>query len=333
MKFDFRNIDWLSPKPSKERIVLGLAVLAVGAGAYALGTHRVSPTSQAVPAMPVRDDDPAGQRDWKALEPQADSYGQDGEGGLQEVRQIRPLARGPGPVPLKAMQGGQCRTFAPEGWRIVDQNRDGTVFTLRSGDGRMLASYAGAAIGAGQAAGYYGPQFRTPETFALYAAGVVTGEQAQAAGPAQPVGPYRAIQFRTATRQGYILLYRFRVPDPGGFGVVMRIAAAPAGDLHATGVAGAVATATRCAATVHPPTGPVWHAPREEHGAGSTGRGGGGDIVGDYNAQLGTGWVHDDAGNNYNVDVAGDWSENGPDGPGFYKRNGNDGTKLQPGLS
>ena len=30
---------------------------------------------------------------------------------------------------------------------------------------------------------------------------------------------------------------------------------------------------------------------------------------------------------------SGDWSDNGPDGPGFYKRNGNDVTKLQPGLS
>ena len=76
-----------------------------------------------------------------------------------------------------------------------------------------------------------------------------------------------------------------------------------------------------------------WHAPRDNHGAGSTGRGSDGDIVGDYNAQLGTGWVHDSAGDNYNVDVAGDWSETGPEGPGFYKRNCNDVTKLEPGLS
>ena len=230
------------------------------------------------------------------------------------------------------MRGGQCRTFAPAGWRIVDQNRDGAVFTLSSGDGRMLASYAGVAIGGGQVAGYYGPQFRTPETFALYAVGVLTGEQAQATGPEQPVGPYRAIRFRTGSREGYVLLYTFRVPDPHGYGVVMRIAAAPQGQAHATGVAGAVAAATRCAAILHPSTGPVWRAPRDSHGAGSTGKGSNGDIVGDYNAQLGTGWVHDAAGNNYNVDVSADWSENGPEGPGFYKRNGNDVTKLEPGL-
>ena len=322
MKFDFRNIDWLSTKPSKERLIIGLAVIAVGAGAYALGNHGARSRAQAAPPRQVQS--PPGS--WTQLQPQADGYPHDTTGQAR-------LASGPGPVPLQPMQAGQCRTFAPEGWRIVDQNRDGTVFTLASPDGRMLASYAGAAIGSGQVAGYYGQQFRTPETFALYAAGVVTGEPARAAGPDEPVGPYKAIRFQTGSRQGYVLLYTFRVPDPGGFGVVMRIAAAPAGDAHATGVAGAVATATRCTATVHPSEGPVWHAPRDDHGAGSTGQGSGGDIVGDYNAQLGTGWVHDDAGNNYNVDVAGDWSENGPDGPGFYKRNGNDVTKLQPGLS
>ena len=317
MKLDFRNIDWLSPKPSKARIVVGLVVIAVGAGAYTLGSRGVQHRGQQPqPPLDAAQAGPAGR-----------GFAHAADGGLQQV------AMGPGPVPLQPMGSGQCRTFAPQGWRIVDQNRDGTVFSLASGDGRMLASYAGAAIGAGQVQGYYGPQFRTPETFALFAAGVLTGEQARQTGPEQPVGPYKAIQFSTASRQGYVLLYTFGVADAGGYGVVMRIAAGPAGDQHAAGIAGAVAAAARCASTVHPSEGPVWHAPRDSHGTGSTGAGGNGDIVGDYNAQLGTGWVHDDAGNNYNVDVAGDWSENGPDGPGFYKRNGNDVTKLQPGLS
>ena len=327
MKLDFRNIDWLSPKPSKERLIIGAVVLVVGAGAYALGAGGARPRAQAPVAAPAGAQ--AAEHVVSPLDPQDGGYEHTSDGDLQQVAN-RP---GRGPVPLQQLQSGQCRTFAPQGWRIVDQNKDGTVFSLASGDGRMMASYAGAAIGSGQVQGYYGQQFRTPETFALYAVGVLTGEQAQSTGPAQPVGPYRAIQFSTGSRQGYVLLYTFRVPDPGGYGVVMRIAAGPAGDQHGTGVAGAVAAATRCASTVHPSTGPVWHAPRDSHGAGSTGRGGGGDVVGDYNAQLGTGWVHDDAGNNYNVDVAGDWSETGPDGPGFYKRNGNDVTKLQPGLS
>ena len=291
--------------------------MSCGLGARARAPRSL-PVQAAVQAAPERADAESG------------GYARDGEGGLQQVKGPGGLAQGRGPVPLRPVQAGQCHTFAPEGWRVVDQNRDGTVFTLASENGGMVASYAGAAIGAGQVQGFYGPQYRTPESFALYAAGVVAGGQARQTGAEEPVGPYRAIRFSTGARQGWILLYTFRVPDPGGYGVVMRIAAGA--DAHAIGVAGAVAAATRCASTVHPSEGPVWHAPRDSHGAGSTGGARSGDIVGDYNAQLGTGWVHDDAGNVYNVDVSGDWSENGPDGPGFYKRNGNDVTKLQPGL-
>ena len=51
----------------------------------------------------------------------------------------------------------------------------------------------------------------------------------------------------------------------------------------------------------------------------------------DSNAILGTEYVHDGAGNNYYVGAE-NWIENGKDGPGYYKRNGNDVTRLEPGL-
>jgi hypothetical protein len=323
MKLDFRKIDWLSPRPSKERIIVGLVLLAAVAGAYALGARGGR----------------SGPQGTQAASAPAQAAPQPGDGAPAEVQAPAGAelvanrgAHGPGPVPLQPLQSGQCRTFAPQGWRITDANRDGTVFSLASADGAMLASYAGAAVGTGQVQGFYGPQYRTPLIFAMYAVGVLTGEQAQQSAPAEQVGPYRAIRFSTSGgRQGYVLLYTFRVPDPGGYGVMMRIAVAPANDPGDVGVAGAVAAATRCTAQLHPPPGGGYHASREDHGAGSSG-GGSDDVVGDYNAQLGTGWVHDDACNNYNVDVSSDWSDNGPDGGGFYKRNGNDVTKLKPGL-
>ena len=37
-------------------------------------------------------------------------------------------------VPLHPINQGQCRTFAPEGWNIVDSNPNGTFFTLASND-------------------------------------------------------------------------------------------------------------------------------------------------------------------------------------------------------
>jgi hypothetical protein len=322
MKLDFRNIDWFSPRPSKERIIVGIAVLAIAAGAFALGARSGHSGAQG-PAGPPTPAQAAGQMAGQQMGGQPNN--------AQAAGPVQLVANGRGPVPLEPLQQGQCRTFAPQGWRITDANRDGTVFSLASGDGSMLASYFGAAVGSGQVQGYYGPQYRTPETFAMYAVGVLSNEQAQPTGSEEQVGPYRAIKFSTGARQGYVLLYTFPVPDPGGYGVVMRIAIAPGNDPSGVSVAGAVAAATRCTAQLHPPPDGGYHASHEGHGAGSTG-GANDDVVGDYNAQLGTGWVHDDACNNYNVDVSGDWTDNGPDGGGFYKRNGNDVTKLKPGL-
>ncbi len=122
------------------------------------------------------------------------------------------------------------------------------------------------------------------------------------------------------------------MPDPAGYGLIMRIAIGSARDPRSVGVAGAVAAATRCQSITHPSDGPVYHAPRDDHGTGRTGDGGDGDLAGTYNAQLGTGWVHDSAGNNYNVDVTTDYHATGPDGPGYYRQNGNDLIKLDPGL-
>ena len=49
--------------------------------------------------------------------------------------------------------------------------------------------------------------------------------------------------------------------------------------------------------------------------------------------QLGTGYVHDDTGRNYLVDPATDYNPTGPDGPGYYRQNGNFLEKLTPGWS
>lgn len=312
-RFNFKNIDWLSPKPSKERIIVGVAIIALVAGGYALGQHsghHGGPSGSAGPGA-----GPPG--------------GGLAQGGWANLTQDK----GAGPTPLTPVSAGQCRTFAPAGWRVTDQNQDGTVFTLTSADGALTGAYAGLAVGAGQVQGFYGPQYRTPETFALYAVGLLAHEQAQAAGPEQSVGVYKAMPFATPNHRGYVLLYTFGVPDPGGYGVIMRIAIGSAGDARSVGVAGAVSAAIRCTATLHPPPeGPPDPETSADHGAGHAGADGD-DLAGTYNAQLGTGWVHDDAGNNYNVDVTNDYHETGPDGPGYYRRNGNDLIKLHGGLS
>ena len=52
----------------------------------------------------------------------------------------------------------------------------------------------------------------------------------------------------------------------------------------------------------------------------------------DYNVQLGTQYAHTPSGDLYYLDRATMWNETGPDGPGYYKKNGNDIIKLIPGV-
>jgi hypothetical protein len=301
MKFDWNNIDWLSMKPSKERAVIGMALLIVGGLLFQLFSGSGASSGLAAPAM-AKD-------------------------------MMRPAAM-ISLVPLEPVQSGNCQTAAPRGWHVTDQNQQGTVFSLASGDGAQVASYAGAAIGSGQVQGYYGPQYRTPETFALFAVGTVTGEQAQMTGAERAIGPYRAIQFTTGRRSGWVILYVFPVSDPGGYGVIMRIAAGREGDRHSVGVAGAAAAAIRCRSIVVPSNLPVYHAPSDpSHGASRACKGcSDSNLAGTYNAQLGTGWVHDDEGNIFNVDTSSDYHATGPDGPGYYAQSGNSWKKLEPGL-
>jgi hypothetical protein len=338
-KWDFKNIDWLSPKPSKERVVVGAAILLAIVGGYVLasGSSGTPPSSSmtaqnaAAPGGAPGTANPqnsSNSQGWRALAPGSDN---DGRGYAQN----QDGAQGQGPVPLQALGQGQCRTFAPAGWRITDANPQGTIFTLSSPDGSMMASYAGTAANSAQVSGVYGDQYRTPENLALYFVSALTNEQAQWTGPEQPVGPYSALTFTSASHSGYVLLYKFQVPaDPGGFGIITRIAIGSANDPRSVGVAGAVAAASRCQAVVVPGRGsdftPSSGVP--DHDTGSVAGDDDSTLAGTYNAQLGTGWVHDDAGNNYNVDVTSDYHETGPDGPGYYKQNGNDLIKLTPGL-
>ncbi len=311
-KFDWKNIDWFSPKPSKERIVIGVAVLVVGFGLFSLGRWT---SSGSMPTALSRGGS-------------TQNHGFLGMGSGSE-------ASASDPVPLQPLGASQCRTYAPEGWRVTDSNQQSTAFSTASADGSMMASYGAVGVNGGAAAGYYGEQFRSPENFALFTVRALTNEQAQMTGPEQSFGYYQVLSFATASHRGYALLYRFAVPaDPNGYGLIMRIAIGTASDPHSVGIAGSVAAATRCASTLVPPPADLPR-PTTNSDTHSTEKSGDDDVTmaGTYNAQLGTGWVHDDAGNNYNVDVTSDYHETGPDGPGYYKRNGNDLTKLQNGLS
>jgi hypothetical protein len=307
----WQDFSWRAASPLARRLIVSGGIMVLVVGGYEAGRLGSAPSSPAQSAASERASTP----------PPAD-----GTGPLQTAS-----ADGPGPIPLTELSSGPCKTFAPEGWKITDQNKDGTVLTVASADGSLIGAYGGMAIGAGQVQGYYGPQFRSPEAIGAYLIKAMINEEPQMAATSETIGNYQATKFTSAAHSGYYLAYRFAFPaDPGGFGLILRIAIGHAGDDRSVGVAGAAAAAIRCTASLHPSEGPVYHAPSDTaHGAASTG-GSDTDMAGTYNAQLGTGWVHDPGtGQNYNVDVTNDWNEHGPDGPGFYKPNG---TKLVPGM-
>ena len=88
-----------------------------------------------------------------------------------------------------------------------------------------------------------------------------------------------------------------------------------------------VAASIRCRTQLQPP---------DDQPVGDPPAAGDGDTNGDeagYNPQLGTEQVHDPTtGENYLVDPSTNWSETGPDGPGYYvPKGGGDNQKLEPG--
>jgi PDZ domain len=235
-----------------------------------------------------------------------------------------PMAPGggvPAAVALFPLRAGHCFAMTPPGWRVADANVQASAFTVASPDGNLRASYGIVGVNSGQVAGYYGPQFRTPASFALFTSGYLFGSQASSK-PPQPL-PYGFQLLTWGTPNGYSGYTIFKAyplsADPRGYIVSMYIGGAPSREVkRLVPLATAVAATIRCNTQLQPPP---------PSGARSEGDA----AARNFNSILGTGYVHDAAGDNYYVGNE-NWVENGPDGPGYYKVNGNDVTKLQPGL-
>ncbi len=237
------------------------------------------------------------------------------------------------PVPLMPLRVGACQAMAPAGWQVVDANREGSVFGVASPDGSLRAAYGIVGVGSGQVAGYYGPQYRTPGTFGQFLTGYLFGSQAYSK-PPQPL-PYGFQLLTWGTPNGfsgYSVLKTYPLPpDPGGYILSYYIGGGPASEVtRLVPLAVMVATSIRCTTQLRPPPPNDFHPARGARCFGGECREG--DAAGSsLNSILGTEYVHDAAGNNFYVGSE-NWIENGKDGPGYYKRNGNDVTKSQPGL-
>ncbi len=218
-----------------------------------------------------------------------------------------------------------------QGWQVTDINNDGSVFTVEGGG--MKAAYGITGIGSGQARGFYGPQYRSPAAYALFLSGLLFQGQASA-DPPQPLDyGFQLLTWRTPNGfSGFTIFKGYSLPsDPGGYIVSIYVGGGPDGQSKALGsLAMGIATTIHCSTRLHPPPPNDFH---PAHGATCVGHACSESdaAASDFNSILGTEHVHDSAGNNYYAGAE-NWIENGKDGPGYYKRNGNDVTKLEPGL-
>jgi hypothetical protein len=230
------------------------------------------------------------------------------------------------PMRVQMIRGQYCMGFAPPGYRVAAENPQRVAFgaDVHRQDGRGGASYA--VFGGGPITGV--PAWETPEgAIASWLSG--NGSTPTRFGRPAPVEPgVSAVEFQTPSARG-VAIYRV-LPQQGGFVVVMRTAMAQP-DLWALSAPElvAVARSLRCNVPMVPAAADPPPRARERSGAKA-----GGEGDSEYNQWLGMEHYHDArTGQNYWVSPSRDWSETGPQGAGYYIRNGNDTIKLDSGYS
>lgn len=255
-----------------------------------------------------------------------------------------------GAFKLQKVQIGGCSALLPEGWPSPVLNQTSTTFDAFSPDRSMYAGYGHQAVNT-QLAPYawsYPPPLSDPALYsgdpaevALAYARIIemqlggSGALAYTAATDETIGDYRLLSIASDTHRGLVFFHRRGFPGDGvnySYSLPMYFALARSARWQSSGWSLArLAASIDCRAQFVPrSTGP------EIGGSSSStrSRSGEDDSSGaGYNPQLGTEVVHDPTtGENYLVDPSRDWSETGPNGPGYYApRGGGDYVQLQPG--
>ena len=255
-----------------------------------------------------------------------------------------------GAFSVTKVTAGNCKALLPADWPQPMTNENSTSFDAVSRDKSMYAGYNHPAVNTKLApyASAYGPPLNDPDlysndpsTVTLAWAKIVVanlgGDRALSYtdGIDQAIGDYQLRSVASSTHTGVVFYHRTGFPGDGynfTYSLPMYFALTTSSVWQASGLRVArVAASINCTAQVVP------HAQGPDIGGNSSSDNTShnkADIPNaDYNPILGTQWVHDpNTGAIKDVDVTTDWSNNGPDGAGYYTVNGNDVTKLQPGL-
>lgn len=238
-----------------------------------------------------------------------------------------PSQAGKGPTPVSLVPGNRCNALAPQGWRVVDESREGDGVDFASSDVTLGASYLILGVPALMLPTYGG----TPEAAARFVLSKF-GRMPTRFGTSQNTETgFKALSWSNQTGRGLSLWYTFPLAQGApGFVLVIRTGiVAPQGNEQRLREAVAVATSIRCNVALRPPPPADWTGgktpgrkkPRSDDEAAS-----------DYNKQLGVENLHDKTtGRNYTATPS-DFKY-GPEGLGVYIEVGNEKRKLAPGRS
>jgi hypothetical protein len=255
--------------------------------------------------------------------------------------QIHPAAAHGGALPrggvaIAVKQAGHCSAYVPAGWSL-QSNPEASAADLMSADRRAYAGWGVRGINRAMAP-YYGAMHGDVDTMVAWTAEQVLknvlgdGGRVQYSSAAQPfLGYFTLRRFETARSHG-LVFYRSYPGMTAQEYIASTYFAIADKSLGAAGlpVASGVATSIRCETQLIPRRNPgVEHGGR---GGKRAGCGGEGSLRG-YNKELGTQYAHSSSGENFLLDHATQWQENGPQGAGYYRQNGNFQEKLQLGRS
>lgn len=248
--------------------------------------------------------------------------------------EARPAQRGSraahsAPVKVQPFRGQYCASVGPPGWAVIAENPQRSSFgaDLASGDGLAYAGYSIFPSGSIAPPGFETPSRAVANNLTSF------GTIPVRFGSHWQVAPnVFLLEYQSATNHG-VAFYLVIPAGAGGYMIVMRTAGTGIGPglWEKRGVeAMAVARSLRCQVPIVP-AGPDPPGMNAKTGSGSN-NGEEADTL--YNTWLETEYYHNpENGENYWVSPSENYSQYGPDGPGYYATYGNSLVKLSPGYS
>jgi hypothetical protein len=235
------------------------------------------------------------------------------------------------PTKVVPFHGNYCSSMGPVGWAVIAENPQRSAFgaDFASGDGLAYAGYSIFPSGA-----MAGPGFETPGK-AVAASLSGFGTVSVRYGDRRQIGPnVFLLEYITPTNHG-VAFYQVIPAGADGAMVVMRLA----GTSVSAGIwqkraaeAMAVARSLRCQVPYVPPAPDPPGLNSKSRSSSSSNPEDESDTL--YNRWLEREYYHNpQTGENYWVSPSEDYSQTGPDGPGYYAPFGGNMIKLTPGYS